>query len=203
MPPNTIPCPGCGRPYPDDGRFAGGRTLSCTCGARVGRRVESTRTAGEEPRFMVDSMLGGLARWLRVLGYDAAWEPEIPDPELVRRGVEERRIVLTRDRRLAEEWWLEDLLLLREEDPLAQLSQVAEAMGLSTGRAFTRCTVCNTPVLPTDPGEVADRLPLAVRERGTPVARCPGCDRVYWEGSHTARMRRELARALERHPGPP
>lgn len=152
---------------------------------------------------MVDSMLGGLARWLRVLGYDAAWEPEIPDPELVRRGVEEGRLILTRDRRLAEEWWVEDLILVRGDDPLAQLRQVAGAVGLSEEALFTRCTVCNTELHPADPDAVAERLPPGVRERDCPVARCPDCDRVYWEGSHTARMRREVRGALEDSPDQP
>ena len=192
-----VHCPGCGRPYPDDGRFALGRTLTCACGARVGRRAESGwRTEGGPPRFMVDSMLGALARWLRTLGYDAAYEREIADAELVRRGAEEERLVLTRDRGLAEAWWSEGILLLRSESPLDQLREVAEAAGLSAEEVFTRCTRCNLPLEPVPAGAVEARVPPAVREERREFRGCPGCGRTYWEGSHTARMRRTVARAL-------
>lgn len=191
----AIPCPGCRREYPE-ARFAGGRTLTCACGTRVGRRLEVERGAGP-PRFMVDSMLGGLSRWLRVLGYDAAWEAEIPDPELVRRGVEEGRWILTRDRRLAEEWWVEGLVLLGSDEPLVQLREVAEAVGLSAGAVFTRCLRCNVPLRALTPEDAGARVPPAVRAGGGELAECPACARVYWEGSHTARMRREVERALE------
>jgi uncharacterized protein with PIN domain len=189
-----LPCPGCGRHY-DEARFAGGRTLTCACGARVGRRLPVARGAGP-PRFQVDAMLGGLARWLRVLGYDAAWEAEIADPELVRRGVEEGRWILTRDRRLAEEWWVEGMVLPGSDDPLAQLREVAEAVELSTAGIFTRCLRCNVPLRALPPEQAGARVPPAVRARGGPLAECPACARAYWEGSHTARMRREVERAL-------
>jgi uncharacterized protein with PIN domain len=190
----SIPCPGCGRGY-DQARFPGGRTLTCACGTRVGRRLRVDRGAGP-PRFMVDSMLGGLARWLRALGYDAAWEAEIADPELVRRGVEEGRWILTRDRRLAEDWWIDGLLLLRSDDPLEQLREVAEAVGLSPEGIFTRCLRCNVPLRALSRKDAGERVPPAVRAEGGRLAECPACRRVYWEGSHTARMRREVERAL-------
>ena len=131
---------------------------------------------------MVDAMLGGLARWLRVLGYDAAYQADIPDGELVRRALEERRIVLTRDRRLPEEWWISDVLLPRSVKPLEQLREVVNAFGLDQSGLFTRCTVCNVPLETSDTNL---------------VSRCPACARSYWEGSHTARMRAALARALD------
>ncbi|HEV2150013.1 MAG TPA: Mut7-C RNAse domain-containing protein [Longimicrobiaceae bacterium] len=191
-----IPCPGCGRGYPDDGRFALGRTLTCACGARVERRAESAWREEDPPRFFADSMLGGLARWLRTLGYDAACEGEIADAELVRRGAEERRLVLTRDRGLAGAWWSEGVLLVRSEDPLEQLREVAAEAGLDADALFTRCTRCNLPLAEPSAEQVAARVPEAVRAAGAELRGCAGCGRVYWEGSHTARMRRMVGRAL-------
>ncbi|HEX2091141.1 MAG TPA: Mut7-C RNAse domain-containing protein [Longimicrobiaceae bacterium] len=192
----TLPCPGCGRPYPDDGRFALGRTLICACGTRMGRRVETGAAAADPPRFLADSMLGGLARWLRVLGYDAAWEAEIADAELVRRGAGEGRWILTRDRALAEEWWTEGLLRVRSDDPLEQLREVAGVVPLSERGIFSRCTRCNLPLEGAPAEAVAARVPVPVRAEQPELRGCPGCGRVYWEGSHTARMRRIVARAL-------
>jgi uncharacterized protein with PIN domain len=190
-----VPCPGCDRGYDAD-RFVHGRSFHCACGARVGQRLETGTRADDEPRFMVDSMLGGLARWLRVLGYDAAYDPQIADAELIRRGIEERRIILTRDRRIPEEWWLDTLALVESEIPLEQLGEVAATFNLSSSGIFTRCTRCNEPLRRVAPEDGADRLPPAVRERGTPAAECPGCMRIYWEGSHTARMRMQVEQAL-------
>ena len=191
----TVPCPGCGRAYPAE-RFALGRTLRCACGARAGVRLDTGIAALRPPRFLADVMLGGLARWLRALGYDTAWEARIADPELVRRGVDEGRVVLTRDTRLAEEWWLDAVFLVAAQAPLEQLREAAARFSLSPGAAFTRCLRCNVPLVPISSAEAVGRIPPAVLATATEFRRCPSCARVYWEGSHTARMRREIHRAL-------
>lgn len=191
----TVPCPGCGRGY-GAGRFATGRSLQCACGARVGLRRETGIGREERPRFLADVMLGGLARWLRALGYDTAWEAEIADDELVRRGLEERRMILTRDTRLVEEWWLDALVRVSAEAPLEQLREVADRFGLSAGAVFTRCLRCNVPLEPVSREEAAGRVPPDVLAGPGEIRRCPRCGRLYWEGSHTARMRQEIARAL-------
>jgi hypothetical protein len=192
----AVPCPGCGREY-DVALFAFGRTLHCTCGARVGLEARRLAARAAEPRFLADAMLGRLARWLRGLGYDTVWEADISDAELARRALAEARTILTRDRAFPEEWRLADLLVLDSEEPLAQLRQVARRFGLDPSRPlFTRCLVCNALLVPASRARVAGRVPprvLAARER---FSACPACDKVYWEGSHTARMRRVLLRAL-------
>lgn len=187
----SIPCPGCGRGYPE-ARFAEGRALHCACGARVGRRLETGVSEDKgAPRFFADAMLGRLARWLRALGYDTEWEAEIADAELVRRGVREGRWILTADRGLAEEWWVEGVVLLKPGAPLAQLAEVHRLVGLRRDALFTRCTRCNHPLRPA--GEQRrEELPPAVGVEGRTVAECPGCSRLYWDGSHTARMRRAM-----------
>lgn len=144
-------------------------------------------------RFFADSMLGGLARWLRILGYDTAWEPEIDDRELARRGAAEHRWVLTRDRRLADARWTEDLLLLASDNPLEQLREVAAKVPLSMARVFTRCSRCNRHLERLSPEE-AERLRLP--DVSGPLYRCPECGRIYWQGSHTARMRGTLEAVL-------
>lgn len=197
-----IGCPGCGRSY-DAARFGGGRTLDCACGARVGRRMKTgvPGSAGP-PRFLADVMLEGLARRLRALGYDAAWEPGIEDAELVRRGAEEGRWVLTRDRRLVREWWADHLLVLERDDPLEQLAELHARMALGAPSAFSRCTRCNVGLHPAPPERRAE-LPERIRTTGAAAAECPACRRLYWEGSHTARMRRALERALVGGAAPP
>jgi uncharacterized protein with PIN domain/DNA-directed RNA polymerase subunit RPC12/RpoP len=189
----AISCPGCGREY-DVTLFQFGRTIHCTCGQRVGleHRVEIPVNA-ERPRFLADAMLGRLARWLRTLGYDTAYEDGISDDELVRRAFEEGRHILTRDRRLFDEWRVDGGLVIHAEKPLEQIAEVVVAFDLPLPtRLFTRCRVCNAVVRPVERMAVADRVPPRVWEREREFVECPGCGRVYWEGSHVRRMRSVL-----------
>lgn len=142
-------------------------------------------------------MLGRLARWLRALGYDTAYDPAVDDPDLVARAGAEGRVLLTRDRHLVEHLRPARPVLVRSEAPLAQLREVAEACRLGPPPGlFARCTVCNGALRPATAAEVEARVPDRVRRRGGAVWRCDGCGRVYWDGSHTRRMRRTLAAAF-------
>lgn len=149
------------------------------------------------PAFLADAMLGRLARWLRVLGFDTRWEPTLPDPGLVRLAHDEARVLLTRDRQLLRELRPVRALEVASDAPLAQLRQVVELLALDAPRElFTRCLVCNTPLEPVPPDEADALLPPAARGLPGPVRRCRTCERVYWHGSHARRMRTALEREL-------
>lgn len=194
----AVPCPGCGREY-DVSLFSFGRTLWCACGSRVGDEPRVRNLApGGAPRFLADAMLGRLARWLRFLGFDCAYEADIDDAELVRRGVEEQRIILTRDRALPEAWRVAGIHLLEAETPFEQLAEVVRAFSLAGRvRLFRRCGECNTQLRPLAAADARERVPARVRERHDRFRECPGCGRVYWEGTHAQRMRRVADRVLE------
>jgi uncharacterized protein with PIN domain len=146
---------------------------------------------------MVDAMLGRLARWLRMLGFDAAYEPDVDDESLVRRAVEERRIILTRDRLLAKEWRVGDLHVMASERPMEQLREIAQRFALAQHvRPFTRCSRCNVALREATGEQAAGDVPLRVLERDLPLRRCPDCGRFYWMGSHVKRMQRMMQRAL-------
>jgi uncharacterized protein with PIN domain len=195
----AIPCRACGREY-DVTLFQFGRTIHCTCGARVGleKRLESIPDGGP-PRFLADAMLGRLARWLRVLGLDVAYDADISDDELVRRALTEERHILTRDRALPEEWTVSQCLVLETDDVDAQLREVLAYIDAETHiRLFTRCTRCNGVLRPVSAGEVRGRVPARVARQHDVFSRCPDCGHLYWEGSHTDRIRTRLARVLDR-----
>jgi len=142
-------------------------------------------------------MLGRLARWLRVLGFDTLYEPTLSDPELVARAELDGRIVLTRDRALLRDLRPERAVEITSDDPLVQLSAVVERCELAPPAAlFTRCLLCNVILddLPDDAGRAL--LPPKSRELPGPVRRCSRCGRVYWNGSHARRMQATLRAAL-------
>jgi uncharacterized protein with PIN domain len=146
-------------------------------------------------------MLGRLARWLRVLGWDTAYDPATHDPALVDWAHREDRILLTRDRHLLVELRPGRGLLIAADRPLEQLRQVVSEVGLcAPGELFTRCLVCNTALRPATEAEWATLVPPEARTLPGPVRRCPGCERVYWPGSHARRMRAALGRAFPEWP---
>lgn len=195
----AVPCRHCGREY-DVALFPFGRTIWCTCGHRVG--IESRVRHVDHPAskaFVADAMLGRLARWLRLLGFDCAYDPEITDEEIVRLAVSDGRTILTRDRDLPQEWWIPDIYLVSEEALRRQLVEVIQRFDLASSiRALTRCNECNRTLAPVSRSEVSGRVPARVLEAHDVFSECRGCGRVYWEGSHAARIRavaKELAAA--------
>lgn len=143
-------------------------------------------------------MLGRLARWLRVLGFDTSYDPALADPVLVQLAGDEQRILLTRDRHLLRELRPLRAHEVRSDVPLEQLHAVVVVFALAPpAELFTRCILDNT-LLPAPLDESDSRLLLPPASRGTPgpVRRCPTCGRLYWHGSHVRRMRVALERAL-------
>lgn len=151
----------------------------------------------EEPRFLADAMLGRLARWLRVLGLDTLYDEVNPDPVLVQTADEEDRVLLTRDRHLLRELRPVRAWEVTEDAPLAQLRDVVRRFDIGFPRElFTRCLVCNTPLVELGESEALALVPDRSRGLPGPVRRCPACGRVYWQGSHARRMRAALERSL-------
>ncbi len=146
------------------------------------------------PRFVVDSMLGSLARWLRILGYDAEYESQRDDPELVRLARAEDRVLLTRDHMLANRRGVRSLFI-ESQDLDEQLAQVTAAFPLSPGQYEGRCPVCNTALIVATPEEVEGAVPPYVLQHHRRFQRCPGCRRVYWRGSHWRNMQGRLGRS--------
>lgn len=146
--------------------------------------------SGQGPRFIADCMLGKLARGLRALGYDAAYERRISDGDLIERARAEGRILLTRDTRLVKRRALPPHLLVSSEHPPAQIRQTIEAFKLKVdpGVFLTRCLLCNaaTETVPRD--EAKDQVPAYVFATQRRFARCPECLRVYWRATHVSGM---------------
>ena len=155
------------------------------------------RSPEVEMKFIVDGMLGHLAKWLRILGYDTTYFPDLDDDQLVRRARAEGRLLLTRDRSLARRRGLQCLLI--ESDHLEeQLGQVLAELALTGEHPFSRCPVCNTPLQKVEKTELEGRVPPHIFRTHTDFSLCPNCDRIYWPGTHWARMQEKLARFRQR-----
>jgi uncharacterized protein with PIN domain len=194
----AIPCPQCGREY-DVTLFQFGRTIDCTCGGRVGLEKRlGPPVSSAEPRFIADAMLGGLARWLRILGYDTSYDAAIQDAEMVRQSLTEGRNILTRDRRIPDEWRISGCMIVEAEDTESQLREVVGRFDLQLGsRVFTRCTLCNALLTSVSRNEVEGRVPERVLEHHKAFSLCPHCDQVYWQGSHTERILSRLRTIMD------
>lgn len=135
-------------------------------------------------RFLADTMLGRLARWLRLLGYDTAYPGQESDPRLARMAAEENRILLTRDRELFSRKGFRKLLI-HSNLVSEQLAQMRDDLGLTFGRrTFSICLVCNQPLEKVDKNQVREQVPPYVLQTQRIFSQCPQCRRVYWAGTH-------------------
>jgi len=150
-----------------------------------------------EVLFVLDGHLGRLARYLRMLGFDARWRSDADDEELARVSSAEHRILLTRDAGLLKRRIVTHGYRVRETDAPRQLAEVVHRLDLFRSiLPFRRCLRCND-LLETVPKEdVACELPPRVRERHEAFRRCPSCRRVYWSGTHRRRMERLVSDLL-------
>ncbi len=141
------------------------------------------------PRFVVDGHLGRLAAYLRMLGLDTWYQPLADDPLLASVSSGEGRLLLTRDVGLLKRREVLLGYLVRSDDPHEQLREVSRRFALYPHFApFTRCMNCNGLLSPVPKSEVADLLPPHTRETKNDFSRCQNCQKIFWRGSHHARM---------------
>ena len=155
-----------------------------------------------EIKFIVDSNAGKLARWLRMMGYDALFFNNIDDAELIHIALKEGRVVLTKDTQLMRRRVVTDgqlkIVLIQNDDPKEQLRQVVKELKLDCRlKQFTRCLECNQSLVPRSKEEVKELVPPYVFHTQTQYMQCPTCLRVYWRGTHWQRMKKELERFSE------
>jgi len=144
-------------------------------------------------KFIVDVMLGKLAKWLRILGYDTEYDSQFTDEELFFRAHQERRILLTRDRQLSQRMNPDCTLLITGLFPPQQVKQVVEYFNLDTQSAiFSRCTLCNSLVTTIPKQSVQGKVPDYVFQTTDQFYFCPTCVKIYWPGSHIKQVREAL-----------
>lgn len=157
-----------------------------------------------KPKFIVDLNVGKLAKRLRLLGYDALFINGLDDNELVRIALKEGRVLLTKDtgilRRGVAFTAKIKVVLVESENVREQLRQMVKTLHLEPDfDPFSLCLECNVPLIPREREEVRDLVPPYVFQTQQQYMQCPGCNRIYWRGTHWQRMNEELEELLTNH----
>ena len=143
-----------------------------------------------EPRFVLDTHLGQLAAYLRMLGFDTLYRNDYSDDELARISSQEQRILLTRDRGLLKRGIVVHGYYVRETAPQRQLVEILRRYQLTDAIApLRRCIRCNGLLHSVQKADIAERLAPKTREFFDAFSVCVACDQVYWKGSHYEQMR--------------
>lgn len=146
-------------------------------------------------RFILDVHLGKLAGLLRLLGFDALYQNDYDDHEIVDIATREKRIVLTRDQGLLKHKSLTHGYWLRSQQTLEQLEEVCLRYDLfSQIQPFHRCIKCNGLLVPVEKEKIEHQLPPQVAQTYSRYRRCQSCRQIYWQGSHYDELQKIVKR---------
>ncbi|MEA1889093.1 MAG: Mut7-C RNAse domain-containing protein [Pseudomonadota bacterium] len=149
-------------------------------------------------RFVLDTHLGRLAAYLRMLGFDTLYRNDYDDPVLARISVDEHRVLLTCDRQLLMRKQITHGYFVRSRQPQQQLLEVLSRFDLfNNQQPFTRCMHCNGKIRPVNKHIIEDRLSPDTKKYYNEFFQCEMCSKIYWKGSHYQKMRRMIERVNE------
>jgi hypothetical protein len=145
-------------------------------------------------KFIADSMVGTLVKWLRAMGYDVAYDPFLPDRLLMRHAREEGRILLTRDTRMIMVKDVPPYVFISHDKLEEQIAQVMGELNLipEEDKFLTRCIECNGLLEASAREDIKQKVPPYVYAGQRSFLICPGCGRIYWSGTHLPNLRDKL-----------
>jgi uncharacterized protein with PIN domain len=150
-----------------------------------------------KPMFVADVMLGRLARWLRIAGFDVLYSNRFSDDELVALSQQQGRVLLSRDTRLLVRKVVKHFIFLESESIQSQLQQVFEITHTtSLPDVLTRCLSCNDVLAEVPRENVREKVPPYVFETQVHFKSCPRCNKVFWAGTHRQSVLRTLGKLL-------
>jgi hypothetical protein len=145
-------------------------------------------------KFLVDRMLGKLAKALRLLGYDAIYFQGEDLTQLIRLAREQDRVILTRNTKLAARKPEDRVVRIANDHPRLQLRELHEkgAIVLNEKASFSRCLVCNVLLDVMERKEVEGKVPDFIFHNYQEFYRCSQCGRIYWPGTHQQHMQKTI-----------
>jgi uncharacterized protein with PIN domain len=156
-----------------------------------------------DPRFLCDGHLGKLARILRIMGFDTAWDDSWSEVRMARRGLNENRTVLSRSLSLLKRAAMNNAMLIRSDNPDDQAAEVLRRFQLADKiQMFGRCSKCNGLLRDVPKAEVTERIPPKTAKWLDTYSLCRECDQLFWEGTHVTVLRRRVEKLLARGTGP-
>jgi len=149
-------------------------------------------------KFLVDRMLGKLAKELRMLGYDTSYYRGQDISRLIQMARQEDRVILTRNTKLLQRKSDVAVLSVTGDHPILQLKELVEkgAIPLDEKAPFIRCILCNDLLIEIPRDEAVGKAPDFIFYQQKTFFQCPQCQRIYWQGSHQQHMQRKLAELL-------
>ena len=163
------------------------------------QELANSLVKNKKPIFLVDAMLGKLAKKLRLLGYDTIYSSNKNDDELIQIAKTEKRILITKDVQLAKKCTKNQVetIQLRGFDEIEQFVKINERVNL--GKLFikgsnSRCTLCNGVLEITEKKYVKNTIPLGVLENTEEFWKCKNCKKIYWEGTHIINLQKFMAK---------
>lgn len=149
----------------------------------------------EKPIFIVDAMLGKLAKKLRLLGYDSLYSSNMEDDEILRLAKNENRILITKDVPLTQKAPKQQILTIQitKDDEIEQFLQINEKIKLgkcTVSGSNSRCPVCNGELEYAEKKDIAEKVPTGVFENMNDFWKCTKCEKIYWEGTHITNLQK-------------
>ena len=145
--------------------------------------------------FLVDAMLGNIAKKLRLFGYDSEYFSDIDDSQLIEKAKTENRTIISRDRLLTEAAKKSDVsaIYLSKENEIDQFLEIIDATHLELNEISgekARCTKCNSTTSSISKSEIGDKIPQGVLEFNEKFWECDSCNQIYWEGTHIKNLQK-------------
>ena len=149
-------------------------------------------------RFLITFELGRLAKWLRILGFDAVYLKPVKKSKIIVEALKENRIILTRNNKIKTQV-NSGVICIKSDLVFEQLQEVVNKLNLQIDKdnLFSRCLICNVRLELVDKEKIKSEVPAYVYRKHSEFRKCPNCQRVYWPGSHWRKVKEDLDKIRE------
>ncbi|MCX6671221.1 MAG: Mut7-C RNAse domain-containing protein [Euryarchaeota archaeon] len=154
-------------------------------------------------KLLCDHMLGSLAKWLRIFGFDTFYPDSTTNDDLILQiAHREERLLISRDKELLirAKKTLVPVLEIQTTNLTEQLQQVLKKIPVDEEKILSRCTVCNTLLHSVEKETIKDKIPEKVFQTRNEFWICPSCSKYYWMGTHYENMREKISTLIQKEP---